>query len=323
MDPTAVCGNGKPLDIQVSLVRSTSFRTFAVPTDSLIVIFDMTVPPDLIRPGSEQKPPGGAWRARWHEVIFEADTAAGRHFDIALLILILLSVLAVCLESVQAIREEYGTALLAIEWTFTIIFTLEYVLRLITVRRPLRYAITFYGLVDLLAILPTYLSFLFPGSQSLLIIRALRLLRVFRILKLSHFVGEARVLSAAMRASARKIIVFMGVVVTIMLIAGSLMYLVEGEANGFTSIPVAVYWAVVTMTTVGFGDIVPHTVLGRCLASVLMVLGYAILAVPTGIVTVELSAAARAASNTQACPACGAGNHDNDAKHCKYCGAKL
>ncbi len=231
--------------------------------------------------------------------------------------------LSVSLESVRSLREQYGAALLGIEWTLTFLFTAEYAVRLMTVRQPLRYAVSFYGIVDLLAILPTYLSFFFPGSQSLLIIRALRLLRVFRILKLSHFVGEARLLSAAMRASARKIVVFMGVVTTIMLIAGSLMYLVEGEANGFTSIPVSIYWAVVTMTTVGFGDIVPHTVLGRCLASVLMVLGYAIIAVPTGIVSVELTAAARAANNTQACPSCGAGEHDNDAKFCKFCGAKL
>jgi voltage-gated potassium channel len=283
----------------------------------------MSAPSDESRHGDVQKPAGHAWRARWHEVIFEADTPAGRRFDLALLVLILLSVLAVCIESVESVRERHGSTLLAIEWTFTATFTAEYVVRLMTVRRPLRYALSFYGLVDLLAVLPSYLSFFFPGSQSLLIIRALRLLRVFRILKLSHFVGEARVLSAAMRASARKIIVFMGVVITIMLIAGSLMYLVEGEANGFTNIPVSIYWAIVTMTTVGFGDIVPHTILGRCLASVLMVLGYAIIAVPTGIVTVELSAAARAASNTQACPACGAGNHDNDARYCKYCGAKL
>lgn len=283
----------------------------------------MPAPLSRTRPVFAQKPEGSTWRARWHEVIFEADTLAGKRFDIALLILILLSVLSVSLESVRSLREEYGTALLAIEWTLTFLFTLEYVVRLATVRRPLRYALSFFGIVDLLAILPTYLSFLFPGSQSLLIIRALRLLRVFRILKLSHFVGEARLLSAAMRASARKIVVFMGVVTTIMLIAGSLMYLVEGEENGFTSIPVSVYWAVVTMTTVGFGDIVPHTVLGRCLATVLMMMGYAIIAVPTGIVSVELGAAARAANNTQACPACGAADHDNDARHCKICGAKL
>jgi voltage-gated potassium channel len=283
----------------------------------------MTTPPDRHRLGSIEKPEGRAWRAHWHEVIFEADTPAGKRFDLVLLALILLSVLAVCLESVQALREDYGAALYALEWTLTALFTLEYVARLMTVRRPLRYAVSFYGLVDLLAILPTYLSFIFPGSQSLLIIRALRLLRVFRILKLSHFVGEARVLSAAMRASARKIIVFMGVVTTIMLIAGALMYLIEGEANGFTSIPVSIYWAVVTMTTVGFGDIVPQTVIGRFLASILMVLGYAIIAVPTGIVTVELGLVAKTSTNTQACSACGASNHDNDAKYCKICGAKL
>jgi voltage-gated potassium channel len=227
------------------------------------------------------------------------------------------------LESVRELRESHGALLRGIEWAFTAIFTVEYVMRLMAVRRPLRYAFSFYGLVDLLAILPTYFSFFFPGSQSLLVIRALRLLRVFRILKLTHFVGEARLLVAAMRASARKIVVFIGVVMTIMLIAGSLMYLIEGEENGFTSIPVSIYWAVVTMSTVGFGDIVPHTVLGRVVASFLMILGYAIIAVPTGIVTVELSAAARASTNTQSCPTCGAGSHDNDARHCKFCGGKL
>jgi voltage-gated potassium channel len=272
---------------------------------------------------SEEKPDGGAWRSRWHEIVFEADTPAGKRFDVVLLVLILLSVLAVCLESVRELREAFGPELHAIEWGFTALFTIEYGIRLVSVRRPLRYALSFYGIVDLLAILPTYFVFFFPGSQSLLVIRALRLLRVFRILKLTHFVGEARLLVAAMRASLRKIVVFIGVVMTIMLIAGSLMYLIEGEENGFTSIPVSVYWAVVTMSTVGFGDIVPHTVLGRCVASLLMILGYAIIAVPTGIVTVELSAAARTANNTQACPTCGVDGHDNDARHCKHCGARL
>lgn len=283
----------------------------------------MTNPRHRTRHASEEKPEGNAWRARWHEVIFEADTPAGKRFDVALLILIILSVLAVCLDSVRELREAHGRVLHGIEWAFTVVFTVEYVLRLMTVRQPLRYALSFYGMVDFLAILPTYLTFFFTGWQSLLIIRALRLLRVFRILKLTHFVGEAQLLGAAMRASARKIVVFMGVVVTIMLIAGSLMYLIEGESHGFSNIPVSVYWAIVTMSTVGFGDIVPQTVLGRCVASVLMILGYAIIAVPTGIVTVELSAAARSATNTQACPACGRGNHDNDAKYCKHCGSKL
>jgi voltage-gated potassium channel len=272
---------------------------------------------------AEERPAGAPWRTRWHEIIFEADTPGGKRFDLALLVLILLSVLAVCLESVADMREAYGPALRASEWVFTGLFTLELAARLVTVRRPLRYLVSFYGMVDLLAILPTYLSLLFPGSQSLLVIRALRLLRVFRILKLTHFVGEARLLGAAMRASARKITVFLGVVVTTVLISGALMYLIEGEANGFTSIPVSVYWAVVTMSTVGFGDIVPHTVLGRFVASILMIMGYAIIAVPTGIVTVELGAATRAATNTQACPSCGAEGHDNDARHCKHCGSKL
>jgi voltage-gated potassium channel len=283
----------------------------------------MTAPLAPKRLSAEQKPDGSAWRARWHEIIFEADTPAGKRFDLALLVLILLSVVAVSLESVQAIRSEYWIFLRTTEWIVTALFTVEYIARLATVRRPFRYAVSFYGVVDLLAILPTYLSLLVPGSQSLLVIRALRLLRVFRILKLTHFVGESRLLGAAMRASARKIVVFLAVVLTTVLIAGALMYLVEGESHGFTSIPVSVYWAIVTMSTVGFGDIVPQTVLGRMLASVLMLLGYAIIAVPTGIVTVELGAAARAASNTQACPACGTAGHDNDARHCKYCGEKL
>jgi voltage-gated potassium channel len=270
-----------------------------------------------------QRPHGNAWRARLHEIIFEADTPAGKHFDVALLILILLSVLAVCLESVRELREQYGALLGVAEWTFTLLFTAEYITRLITVRQPLRYMISFYGVIDLLAIVPTYLSVVFPGSHSFLVIRALRLLRVFRILKLTHFVGEARLLGAAMRASMRKITVFLGVVLTTVLIAGALMYLIEGEEHGFTNIPLSIYWAVVTMSTVGFGDIVPHTVWGRIVASVLMILGYAIIAVPTGIVTVELGAAARAAQNTQACPGCGAQSHDDDALYCKRCGAKL
>ena len=271
----------------------------------------------------EEKPTEDSWRRRWHEIIFEADTPAGKTFDVVLLWLILLSVLAVSLESVREIREVYGTPLRIAEWLITILFTAEYIARLATVRRPLRYAVSFFGLVDLLAILPTYLSLIAPGSQSLLVIRALRLLRVFRILKLTHFVGEARLLGAAMRASARKIVVFLGVLITSVLIAGALMYLIEGEEHGFTSIPVAVYWAIVTMSTVGFGDIVPHTALGRLVASMLMILGYAIIAVPTGIVTVELSTATRQATSTQACPSCGAGGHDSDARHCKFSGGKL
>ena len=190
-------------------------------------------------------------------------------------------------------------------------------------RRPVCYARSFFGIVDLLAILPSYLSLVIPGAQSLLVIRALRLLRVFRVLKLVHFVGEASELLAAMRASARKIIVFLGAVLTIVIIVGSMMYLIEGEAHGFTSIPTSIYWAIVTMTTVGYGDIAPQTTLGKILASAIMIMGYGIIAVPTGIVSVELAAVVRKGVSTKACPDCGAAGHAIDAVHCKYCGAKL
>ena len=268
-----------------------------------------------------EKRPG--WRARLHEIIFEADTPAGKAFDVALLICIVISVVAVLLESVSSIRLHHGPLLRSIEWIITILFTVEYVLRILTVGKPLRYIFSFFGLVDLLAILPTYLSLLFTGAQSLLVIRALRLLRVFRILKLAHFVGEASQLRHALRASIKKIIVFLGVVVTLVLIIGAVMYLVEGEENGFTSIPLSIYWAVVTLTTVGYGDIAPGTVLGKFLASVVMIIGYGIIAVPTGIVTVELADVKRKGVSTQACPECGAEGHDTDAEFCKYCGSRL
>jgi voltage-gated potassium channel len=262
------------------------------------------------------------WRARLHEVIFEADTPAGRAFDVCLLIAIVVSVIAVMLESVAGIRREYGGVLRAVEWTLTVAFTIEYALRLVAVDRPWRYARSFFGLVDLLAVVPTYLALLLPAAQSLMVIRAIRLLRVFRILKLAHFLGEAQQLVQALRASRRKITVFLGGVVTIVVIMGALMYLVEGEEHGFTSIPTSMYWAVVTMTTVGYGDVAPKTPLGQFLAAALMILGYAIIAVPTGIVSVELAKTGRAVSR-QACPACGAEGHDVDATHCKYCGAHL
>jgi len=262
------------------------------------------------------------WRARLHEIIFEADTAAGRAFDIGLLVSILVSVLAVMLESVIAIRREYGGVLRAVEWAITVVFTVEYVLRLVAVDRPWRYARSFLGVIDLLAVGPTYLALILPEAQPLIVIRAIRLLRVFRIFKLAHFVGEGQQLIQALRASRRKITVFLGGIVTIVVIAGALMYIVEGEEHGFTSIPTSMYWAVVTMTTVGYGDIAPRTALGRLLAAALMILGYAIIAVPTGIVSVELAKTGRAVSR-QACPACGAEGHDVDAIHCKYCGAAL
>lgn len=272
---------------------------------------------------AEAPPPRRSWRGKLHEVVFESDTPAGKAFDIALLVSILASVLAVLLESVRSLRDGYGPELRAAEWFFTVLFTIEYVLRLIAVRRPLHYALSFFGVVDLLAILPTYLSLLLPGAQALLVVRALRLLRVFRILKLSHFIGEAQVLRLALRASLRKITVFLGTVVILVLIIGALMYLVEGEENGFTSIPQSIYWAVVTLTTVGYGDIAPATVLGRILASIVMIIGYGIIAVPTGIVTVELSRARPTTVSGQACPHCGAEGHDADARFCKYCGSRL
>lgn len=265
-----------------------------------------------------------AWRARLHEVVFEADTAEGKAFDVALLVCIVASVLTVLLESVARVRIEHGRLLRALEWGFTLLFTVEYLLRLVCVGRPLQYARSFFGVVDLLAIVPTYLSVFFAGAQSLIVIRALRLLRIFRVLKLAHFVGEARMLRAAVHASLRKITVFLGVVVTIVLIVGSLMYLIEGEKSGFSSIPQGMYWAIVTLTTVGYGDIAPQTIPGRLLASVVMVLGYGIIAVPTGIVTVELAqATSRGAISTQACPQCAGEGHDLDARFCKHCGARL
>ena len=263
------------------------------------------------------------WKAVLHEIIFEADTPAGKAFDIGLLIAIVISVLAVLLESVAEVRAQYGPQLRALEWILTILFTIEYFLRLMCIGRPLKYACSFYGIIDLLAILPTYLSFFVAGSQSLVVIRALRLLRIFRVLKLAHFVGEARMLRAAIYASTRKIIVFLAFILSLMLIVGSLMYLIEGGNSGFTSIPQSIYWAVVTMTTVGYGDIAPATVLGKILASVVMILGYGIIAVPTGIVTVHLAQANRKTVTTQVCPQCATDIYDPAANYCRICGARL
>ena len=275
----------------------------------------MTISAELLTPQSR-------WRARLHEVIFEADTRAGRAFDVALLIAILLSIVAVMLESVADVRRQYGVVLRAVEWIMTVAFTIEYALRLVAVQHPWRYARSFFGVVDFLAIAPTYVALLVPEAHSLMVIRAIRLLRVFRILKLGHFLSEAQLLLTALRASRRKITVFLGAIVTIVVILGALMYVIEGEEHGFTSIPISMYWAVVTMTTVGYGDLAPRTPLGQLLAALLMILGYGIIAVPTGIVSVELAHASRAVSR-QACPACGAEGHEVDARYCKYCGGRL
>jgi voltage-gated potassium channel len=258
-----------------------------------------------------------------HEIIFEADTAGGKLFDVLLILSIIASVILVMLDSVAEINAAHGPLLYAGEWFFTLLFTLEYFLRLFSIGRPLSYATSFFGLVDLLAILPTYLSILFPGTQFLLVIRILRVLRIFRVLKLVPYVGEGRMLMQALRASRRKITVFLFTVLTLVIIFGSLMYLIEEASDGFTSIPRCIYWAVVTLTTVGYGDISPQTNLGQLVAAFIMIIGYGIIAVPTGIVTVELSHAFSKRLTTQACPQCSAEGHDSDARNCKYCGALL
>jgi voltage-gated potassium channel len=269
------------------------------------------------------KPVRGLMKTRLHEIIFEADTPAGKAFDVGLIVTILLSVLVVMLESVAGIRRHYDPVLQVMEWGFTIAFTLEYFLRLACVGKPLRYAGSFYGVVDLLALLPTYFSVFFVGIHYLLVIRTLRLLRVFRILKLVQYWSEARTLAHALRASWRKIAVFLYVVVIVVIIVGALMYLIEGEQNGFTSIPRSIYWAIVTLTTVGYGDIAPVTELGQTLAALVMILGYGIIAVPTGIVTAELARESHTSLSTQACPECAAEGHEADAVYCKYCEVKL
>jgi voltage-gated potassium channel len=263
------------------------------------------------------------WRDILFEIIFEADTPAGKWFDIVLIISILLSVMTVMLDSVSSIRAKYGDFLYAAEWFFTILFTVEYIFRLLCIGKPIRYAVSFFGIVDLLAILPTYMSLLFFGSRYLLVVRLLRVLRIFRVLKLGHHTKEAAVLRGALYASRRKIIVFLFVVLTLVVIIGSLMYVIEKQENGFTSIPRSVYWAVVTLTTVGYGDISPKSGMGQFLAAIVMILGYSIIAVPTGIVTVELSQAYKEKTSSQACPNCSAEGHDRDALYCKLCGTKL
>jgi voltage-gated potassium channel len=270
--------------------------------------------------------PGGTaptLRARTAEIIFGHDTWGGRAFDVALIVAILLSVLVVMLETVTDLRDRHGEFLRTAEWFFTLLFTAEYLVRLWCTDRPLRYARSFFGVVDLVSVLPTWLSAVLPGTQALLTVRALRLLRIFRVLKLGQYMSEASHLGQALARSRQKITVFLAVVATLVLVLGSLMYLIEGPQNGFTSIPRSVYWAVVTLTTVGYGDVTPHTVTGQVLASVVMILGYGIIAVPTGIVTVELARADGARSPGRGCPRCGLSAHDADARHCKRCGERL
>ncbi|AKB25320.1 Potassium voltage-gated channel subfamily KQT [Methanosarcina sp. MTP4] len=275
-----------------------------------------------VKSNPQNRPPYDNWRNTLYTIIFEAESPAGKLFDEILILAILLSIIVVMLDSVSSIAAIHGDLFYTLEWIFTILFTVEYFLRLICVGRPIRYATSFFGIIDLLAILPTYLSLMLPGSQYLLVIRSLRLLRVFRVLKLAQYIGEADLLIRALRASRRKITLFLFTVLTLVVILGSLMYVIEGADSGFTSIPRSIYWAIITLTTVGYGDIVPETNLGQALASIIMIIGYSIIAVPTGIVTSEITYASKYLGG-RVCHNCSFEGNDSDARYCKRCGAKL
>jgi len=265
-------------------------------------------------------------RSKLHEIIFEADTFEGKLFDVILLILIVISIIVVMFETVVSIDKNYHEYLVLIEWVVTILFTIEYIFRILTVYRPVKYIFSFFGIIDLLAILPTYLSLFIVGTQYLMIIRALRLLRMFRILKMGNYVKQGRIITSSLKASIPKITVFLYFVILAVIVFGSIMYVVEGNKNpNFDNIPRSVYWAVVTLTTVGYGDIAPITPIGQFLASVVMIMGYAVIAVPTGIISAEMVYHGRAGKEikTQACRYCGKEGHDIDAEYCKYCGHLL
>jgi len=268
-------------------------------------------------------PEPGTWRARWYVIIFESDTPAGRRFDVFLLLTILASLVVIMLETIPSWVQHYRAYFTAAEWFFTLLFTAEYLLRLYIVKRPTRYIFSFYGLVDLISVLPSYLAIAIGGAQYFIVIRSLRLMRVFRVLKMMRFIGEAQVLSNALRASRQKITVFIIAVVCATVILGTMMYLIEGPENGFTSIPKAIYWCIVTLTTVGYGDISPQTPLGQILASVIMILGYGIIAVPTGIVTSEISKQSRLDLVDVNCSGCGKSGHRSNARYCQFCGEEL
>ena len=268
--------------------------------------------------------PPDTLRGKTYDVIFGHEPGWGRYFDAILIALILGSVGAVMLDSVSSLSSRYGTALLAVEWGVTVLFTLEYVVRLWCVKAPRAYALSFFGIIDLLSILPTFLSVLIPGGQYLAVIRVLRVVRVFRVFKLVRFLGEASLLSTALRNARYKIAVFLVTVLCIVIVVGSVMYLIEGPQSGFTSIPKGVYWAIVTLTTVGYGDIAPTTPVGQALAAFVMILGYGIIAVPTGIVTAEIAALPSGeALSTRSCGSCEHVEVDPDAKYCRFCGAPI
>nr|WP_294870313.1 ion transporter [uncultured Pedobacter sp.] len=264
------------------------------------------------------------WRFSLHEIIYESNTPAGKAFDVGLLIAIFTSIIVVMLDSVAHIHKQYGTLFNRIEWVFCALFTIEYILRLISIRQPVKYVFSLLGIIDLIALLPSYLSIFFIGAQSLLVFRALRLLRVFRIFKLGHFLTEINFLTQALKDSIRKISIFLLTVLTLTVILGSIMYLVEKRENGFSNIPESIYWAIVTITTVGYGDISPVTPMGKFVASIVMLTGYAIIAVPTGIITHDLALASRKKKHKyESCPNCSKEGHDSDALFCKYCGSSL
>lgn len=268
--------------------------------------------------------PEAGWRQRWYTIIFEADTRHGRLFDVALLIAIVASVLVVIADSLPAVHSRLGLPLTVLEWMFTLFFTAEYVMRILVVRRPLRYVFSFYGIIDVISIMPTWLAFFVPELAFLIDVRLLRLLRVFRILKLTVYFEEAQILYRALANSRRKIFVFLATVFIITVILGTVMYVVEGPQHGFTSIPVSMYWAVVTLTTTGFGDMVPRTPLGQFITSLTILLGYGIIAFPTGIVGAELAASImKRPLTTRTCTHCLTEGHDPDARFCKHCGGHL
>jgi voltage-gated potassium channel len=267
-----------------------------------------------------------SWREKVHEIIYEADTPAGKLFDVILLIVILISILLVMLESVESIEAKYATILNILEWVITILFSLEYMLRVLSVKKPKAYIFSFYGIIDLLSTIPKYLSLFVLGTHSLVAIRALRLLRVFRILKLTRFIGESANFGKALKRSRAKIAVFLSFVIVLCIILGTVMYLIESDQDsGFTSIPRSVYWAIVTLTTVGYGDIAPMTALGQFIASLIMILGYGIIAIPTGIVSSEMTKKEEKLipNNTQACSNCNETYHQDDAEFCHKCGHKI
>lgn len=264
-----------------------------------------------------------SWRRKLYIIIFEAETPGGKAFDVILLWAILLSIAVVMLESVREINEKYGYYLHILEIIFTIVFTIEYIARIFVVERPLKYIFSFLGIIDFLAIIPTYLSLFMVGTQYLLVIRTIRLLRVFRVFKLKRFIGEADTLAKALHSSRHKITVFFLSVTSLVVILGTLMYLIEGEENGFTSIPMSIYWAIITLTTVGYGDITPLTVLGRVLASLIMIIGYSIIAVPTGIVTAEIRRVTRKIKSNRICPNCSSSGHADNAIYCNQCASPL